>query len=83
MDVKQFLPLKIFYLRYRVVFDNCEDHSYEIFTFWLSNTRESFDTIIMLDTKNDEVTKEKHVILFYLYIVDPLYNVKSWANYIT
>ena len=46
---------------FRLIFDNCTDNSYELFIDWLSNTRMSFDTIIMLNTKNDEKTKLKHV----------------------
>ena len=46
---------------FRVLFDNCDDNSYDIFTYWLSETRELFDSIIMINTNNDEATKEKHV----------------------
>lgn len=44
-----------------IAFDKCTDKSYDIFTYWLSNTREMFDSILMLNTDNDIETKEKHV----------------------
>lgn len=50
-----------------IIFDNCTDQSYDIFIYWLTNTRTLFDTIIMLDTKNDLKTKEKHSELDDLY----------------
>lgn len=49
------------------VFDKCTDNSYEIFTHWLSVTRPDFDTIIMINTDNDEKTSLNHVGDKYFY----------------
>ena len=46
-----------------IIFDGCTDQSFDLFTEWLSQVRPLFNTIIMLDTNNDKVTKQKHVIL--------------------
>lgn len=45
-----------------IVFDRCSDQSHEMFVNWLANTRTLFDSIIMIDTLNDQATREKHVI---------------------
>ena len=44
-----------------VIFDQSTDKNYDMFTYWLSNTREMFDSIIMLRTRNDEIKRSKHV----------------------
>ena len=52
----------------RLIFDECTDKSYDIFTNWLSSKRPIFDTILMIDTKNDAKTRENHVMkieIFY------------------
>jgi hypothetical protein len=46
----------------RLIFDECTDKSYDIFTNWLSSKRPIFDTILMIDTKNDAKTRESHVM---------------------
>jgi hypothetical protein len=46
------------------IFDDCSDQSYDLFVEWLSHARPLFDTIIMIDTRNDQLTREKHVIGF-------------------
>lgn len=51
-----------------IIFDNCTDQSYETFVYWLGNTRTLFDSIIMLETKNDVITRQKHVINIYFLI---------------
>jgi hypothetical protein len=53
-----------------VIFDECTDQSYDLFIEWLSNTRPLFDTIIMIDTNNDQSTKEKHVLDLPSFIVN-------------
>jgi hypothetical protein len=50
-----------------IVFDHSNDRSYNIFIQWLEKSRQLFDTIIMLNTQNDQISKQKHPEL------DPLY----------
>ena len=45
----------------RIVFDDCNDMSYELFTEWLTNTRDLFDSILMINTRKDEQTRINHV----------------------
>ena len=50
-----------FWFNWRVIFNESTDRSYEMFIYWLGQTRGLFDTIIMLNTQNDLATKQKHV----------------------
>ena len=44
-----------------VVFDKSTDQSFEIFNYWLENTRILFDTVTIVNRTNDRETKTEHV----------------------
>ena len=66
---------KNFSYRLRIVFDNCTDLSYELFTNWLVGARDLFESIIMLNTLNDQSAREKHVGIIKNFSIKKILNI--------
>jgi hypothetical protein len=59
----------------RIVFDNCTDLSYELFTNWLVGARDLFESIILLNTLNDQSAREKHVGITKNFSIGKILNI--------